>query len=807
MVEVLLMKKLFIALLILSLFFSLVGCKTDTLQSDNFNHEITSKPIEKINTMNNDCTDIEVQRAIEHGIVPAEIQKDLDKQITFKQFCTMLGQVVGKMNKSSLNKWNEIAKSALASDGNMRRDDGMLALYYAADVIGVADKTNRDWGSLNDKIGEPWDEISSYHPQFPNWEQDIAPFENCGWNYMTSAYFYSMGRDSLFSNKLLFDYDEQKNSMRPSEPFTRIEAIHAALRLMETITRYVPLDAAPANTVSEQIIEKAKTMPLVSPQNLPKWRGYAYALWDYPTCYNWVYFSENTIKQLSDIGFNFLRMAYQLEDLFVEQDGHFVVNLTTFENLDDIISWCVKYDMHITIQLHQIPGMYTNTAEGEEQTWDILENPVHYQQAMDIYDFIAKRYANIPANVLSYTLLSEPPKSYFTFKTHAKLVQDLADVIRHHDPDKLILAAALMGDSPKHWVESVYFEPNYLLDSSIVQVESYYPWHNLRRSAFTSLLNGWPYDEAVVVSNVVWADRKPLALKGDFKKGTEITYYITGANGIDAGAYALCKADGREIGRFALKGFAEGKDNCSKILKEDGITRAEFGENGLYNGLEVTFTLPDNASSVELFAAGTDTVYLSLSDILIKNPSINENDYLVVDNCYQPTGINYQRGNFTSVIVHCSEIWENNASTVTINPDGTYTCKETYKNDVYDLNSMRRYYDKWEKWKKETGGNYFNFEFCSTFSMPEKTRVAYMRSVMEIFKEYGISWVFSGDSSQCGGIIVYKGAEDPNHMLSFPGGKMLCILPADGSYSVNSDYDFDWYYDDAVIAVMREFMK
>ena len=753
--------------------------------------------------------DIDIKRALENNLVPENLQQGWDDPITFSQFCSLLQKVIEAVYPAAIDKFNQAAQLAIQSNSNMLREDGMLALYYAADALGV-DFSNYNWEYINNSIGEEWDKLSFDYPQFPKWE-DAASFEDADWNYMTSAYFYSMGRASLFTNNILFDYDATKKSMRPNDKFTVKEAVAAAERFMDSITVYASMEEATANTILQDTIELAKKMPTVSPQELPKWHGYAMALWDNPSHYNWRYLSENTIKQLSDIGFNFLRMVYHFDELFKEENGTYVVNRTTFENLDDIITWCAKYDMHITVQLHQIPGYGTNGPKEKEIILDILDNPKHYEQALQIYDYMASRYTNVPSNLLSFTLLSEPSLDYFTFESHAKLVEDLANMIRKHTPDRLILASALSSDSQDHWTEALSFQPNYSLDSSIVQAESYYPWHNLRRSAFTQLMNGFPYDEAVVVTNMLQGESKPLTLNGGFKPGTEITYYITNINTpskYQDKNYLLCLADGKEIGQYSLSGFIEGEKNCSSVLYDNEQRfLVDFGNNGNYNGLEVSFQLTEAASSVELSMKGTDLSYLGMSDILIKTPSGENNSYIVVDNRYQPTGIRYEQGSFTSTIIHCSEIWESPASTVTLQEDGRYTCAETYERDVYDLNSMRAYYDKWEDWSEETGGSYLQFEFVSTFSMPEQVRTSYMKGIMEVFKEYDISWVFSADLTQCGGIIVFKGAEDMAATLNLAEAETTCILPADASYSLNTNYDYPCYYDDAVIKVLQEYMN
>lgn len=51
---------------------------------------------------------------------------------------------------------------------------------------------------------------------------------------MIAAYFYSMGRSSLYSEKLLFDNDSKSGSMRLSKSLTYEEALRAALRFYDS---------------------------------------------------------------------------------------------------------------------------------------------------------------------------------------------------------------------------------------------------------------------------------------------------------------------------------------------------------------------------------------------------------------------------------------------------------------------------------------------------------------------------------------------------------------------------------------------
>lgn len=747
--------------------------------------------------------DPDIERAIEAGLIDPSVLESGETQITYKEFSEMLSSMIESFDASKVDEWREVAAGALNSDRKMLRDDGMLTLYYAADVLGVADWPNSDWGVRHDEIGEQWDDISGNYPEFSDWETDIAPFEDAGWNYMTSAYFYCMGRVSRFTGQLVFDYDSINKSMHPADPFTVTDAVKAVVRLKDSITEvYVPLDQAETvNHIPLDLLKKAESMPSVNEEKLPDWHGYAYALWDNPMAHNWRYFSENSIKQLDDVGFNFLRMVYHLNELFEETDEGYVVNIATFVNLDDIIGWCAKYNIHITIQLHQIPGMGTNGPSHIEYVWDIMENTKHYQDSLALYDYMAKRYKNVPSNLLSFTILSEPPKSYFSFEDHAKLVEDLADVIREQTPDRMVIAHTLADGQPLYWEGNTSFMPNYELDPSIVQAESFYPWHNLRRSAYTATLNNWPYDEAPQINNLILGNKEPLILNGDFKKGTKVTYYIEGVLGISYKPEAVCKADGIEITRIPLYDFTIGEDNCNNINGDD----AQFGANGEYNGYEFTAVLPEDAKEIALYLVNHDIPSVVIGEVMIKHPAETDQDYIVIDNRYLPTGINYEYGPFTTTLIKCNEIWSNTPAIVNVKGDGTYSSNQTFDVDVFDMNSAHEYFDMWEKWAQQTGGRYMDFEFTSLFSYPEEIRTNYMESVLSLFDEYDIPWVFSADRSQCGGIIKYVGAETT--MEELPEWEPDLILPADGSYSVNSDYDYDCYYDDAVISVMQNHMK
>lgn len=80
----------------------------------------------------------EIDRAISHGLVPEEIQRDYDETITFCQYSQMLTNLISIWDESRLGEWEEIIAQAAESDEEMQREDGILATTYAMRLMGLS---------------------------------------------------------------------------------------------------------------------------------------------------------------------------------------------------------------------------------------------------------------------------------------------------------------------------------------------------------------------------------------------------------------------------------------------------------------------------------------------------------------------------------------------------------------------------------------------------------------------------------------------------------------------------------------------
>lgn len=186
--------------------------------------------------------DPELARAVSLGI--GTYAKN--EPITYKQFFQMLDVVVALTDSTVLPQWKEKFTEARISNKTMHRDEGMLAVYYTADTLGTDYcVANGDWIGLHKLIGDSaWDEFSMNYPLFPDWKQPAKLGSDTWDNHMIAAYFYSMGRISLYSDTTIFDFDSVKVSMRPADSFTYEEGLRAALRLYDSglkVTERVPM--------------------------------------------------------------------------------------------------------------------------------------------------------------------------------------------------------------------------------------------------------------------------------------------------------------------------------------------------------------------------------------------------------------------------------------------------------------------------------------------------------------------------------------------------------------------------------------
>lgn len=231
--------------------------------------------------------------------------------------------------------------------------------------------------------------------------------------------------------------------------------------------RYVPINEV--GTYNPGIITKKLLkdcqLPEVDKSKLPYWTGYILenkisvnygrdSEWDQYTAGNW-YWNEQEIKYLKDNGFNCVRAAYSLSFLS-SPDDIYSINISELEQLDELVSWCIKYNVHLIIAQTGLPGKWNldgNEGDGNYDYWRAQENvavnpELYTSQEMQkvytaYYDMLAKRYQDIPNGILSFELATEgavpAEDNDVALHLQAEVLGPVAKTIWSYSPDRIVI--------------------------------------------------------------------------------------------------------------------------------------------------------------------------------------------------------------------------------------------------------------------------------------------------------------------------------------------------------------------------------
>ncbi len=190
---------------------------------------------------------------------------------------------------------------------------------------------------------------------------------------------------------------------------------------------------------------------------LPQWKGFNLLDFFSPNPSNSRgVTSEDHFRWMRDWGFNFVRipMAYPYY-LDIDRTKNIVpedvykLNNKSLDEIDRIVNLGMKYNIHVSLNLHRAPGFCVNAGFNEPY------NLWFDQAALDAFSFHwnmwAKRYKSISTEKLSFDLLNEPcmredmndqhsKRGPVPGDTYRKVAKAAADAIRKENPNRLIIA-------------------------------------------------------------------------------------------------------------------------------------------------------------------------------------------------------------------------------------------------------------------------------------------------------------------------------------------------------------------------------
>ncbi len=216
--------------------------------------------------------------------------------------------------------------------------------------------------------------------------------------------------------------------------------------------RFAPLEETGTynrNIITDELIAKPSILPEASNSNIPYWTGFASenkifknfkdGRWSESTDGS-TYFYEPQIKFIADEGFNCARILYSLSFLS-NRDNILEVNVAELEQLDELISWGLKYDVHIMLSITGLPGKFGHgTKEENVQSNDeLFTNPELAETFKKYMTMLAGRYADIPNRNLSFELLAEPAVPNWDIDIYARTLTPIVKSIWEASPDRILI--------------------------------------------------------------------------------------------------------------------------------------------------------------------------------------------------------------------------------------------------------------------------------------------------------------------------------------------------------------------------------
>lgn len=552
-------------------------------------------------------------RAISLGLVPDSLQADAGRQITAAEFRSLLLAMINKLTPEKA-AWFE--ENVTTYDKPLLRGEGYVMAFYAAKTVG-ADIANYGFDNAKADGGNFWDssiyQLDALYPHV--WDGPVKYLSGGDeWeNYFVASFLWSFWYASPCSERQVFEYDEAVGSMRQNEPLTVREAVNAAVRIYDGFVapaKYVPLDDAGAvaydkSIITDGLLDKAKALPAIMRDNAPALKGFVLSYEDGS-------YDENDLRTIANWGFNSVRLMIKYQTFF-DKDAN-QVDIGKVKHLDALISFAIKYNLHLNLLTSNLPGRWTSIDFSTYQTTgglDLFTNPEMQKEANAVWAMLAERYKDIPGSALSFcpiweaqnhNLSSGLPVPPYTDQDVANVYVQLVDTIKAHDPDRFIIFEPTANNSPqdilnesgsiKKAVQAKY--PDALMMANFCETPFVYAEMTAVAGDNIDIQNHSmfkpEYPVTVYAAQYHLGKNTPLEISGALKAGTRIDLYLSQVDG--KGVFTV-NADGN-------------------ALYSETLSTAKYGTDAPLSGLYpyaksdklISVTLPSDTAELQINYSG-----------------------------------------------------------------------------------------------------------------------------------------------------------------------------------------------------------
>ncbi len=148
---------------------------------------------------------------------------------------------------------------------------------------------------------------------------------------------------------------------------------------------------------------------------------------------------------LAELGFNFVRIPMDYR-FWTQNFDYLHPDERIFEHVDEYLAACRSRHLHLSLNLHRVPGYCINRNDLERD--NLWLDSVAQDGFVFLWETFARRYQGIPNNILSFDLVNEPPdlgQYGMTRQNHAEVIRRTVTAIRAIDSSRAITIDGLSG--------------------------------------------------------------------------------------------------------------------------------------------------------------------------------------------------------------------------------------------------------------------------------------------------------------------------------------------------------------------------
>ena len=255
--------------------------------------------------------------------------------------------------------------------------------------------------------------------------------------------------DRMSSERILSLFED--NTFHPNDKMSATDAILSVYhyyrwlmvpdyKVLEDIGKYNK------SIITDDLLKQNSSLPDASNSRLPDWKDFNVdhlsniahrALSGMPEL--WTF--EADIKTIAQAGGNFANVRVGWGSLsgpdFPADD---MVNMAEIEYIDRILSWGMKYGVHIQLCFTEGPAMDRefDLQQSGDKTKTVFTDLNYRELNARYWRMLAKRYADIPNKYLSFKLINEC--SPLNDENYGETMTPIVKAIRDESPDRVILA-------------------------------------------------------------------------------------------------------------------------------------------------------------------------------------------------------------------------------------------------------------------------------------------------------------------------------------------------------------------------------